>query len=850
MSVFIPSIPNVPFINPPAPVPFPAPDPAPAGTLVRKPRHLIYVNGELLPYPIDISITRGLDQDVATCDIQYPYPLPDTLPYWSRVAVLIAGTPPDAGLPFGGLLTRFTGYFINEQAGLWPGTRTLHCEDMLALAKYTFTPQEIDLSDETDISAIKRILGPPDVPNGAGGVGFQDTLLHIEGIGDTLGDISEANLFWEQGQTAMEKLQDIDSISLGYRVYATAGGLIYRTKINTIPDAEVVLHWFNEGVDIEDGSASTEIVDAKNEITVAGWDGQPATVPDPNATLADLTAQLVTLNNELAALQAADPPDDDAIAAKQAQIDDVQTQIDNLPDPFDWRKNSYWIRFLMLKASGVGLFNPTEVAEWILSQLNRTLIKVTFSTHLDVFFQGEEIIGLTSPRLNVNQKFWVQSVQVNLSASGQFTQTVTAVSELGPYNRRTLNPPIEPPTNQVPGQPIPPPAVPDVLPPSAADIIASMSIEALDKELAAPPAELDNTGEAVFGVFASDTSTSRQGQIVSWSWVASGPGVLITTGNQQTFTTYFSDLTPETTLTLTVTDSNGSQATVVQPVYTGGTPLHSRKLYACTDGSYEAFDGNTWRTGTPLNAATVQCVGNGPYWGAGSYVAYAPDDLLTPAIENPAFPGGATVTAIWVHETDSSFVAVGGDDGGVSVSTDKAATWTVKSPVPGGQVDFIIVSIFNKRQIHAVTPGGWYKSEDQGTTWAQVRAGSFSYLELSHTRNIVITSAGQLQRAETGTPFTGNTSPIVAATAHIRADVFYAIAADGTTWYCAPGSYTLTAGTPIPAGTPFHAGAYRDGQIVDLIYFAAQDGGLFKTMDGFKTANGYLRLRAVGRLSP
>jgi hypothetical protein len=208
------------------------------------------------------------------------------------------------------------------------------------------------------------------------------------------------------------------------------------------------------------------------------------------------------------------------------------------------------------------------------------------------------------------------------------------------------------------------------------------------------------------------------------------------------------------------------------------------------------------------------------------------------------------VTAIWKHESVAGDVAIGGAGGGVSVSHDSGATWNQGSSL-ASQVDFVIASIFDATEIHAITADGWFKSQNSGETWVLVRAGSFRYLELSHTRNIIITTTGVLQRAEDGTPFTGNTSPIVAATAHIRKDIFYAIAEDGTTWIQdTEGSYTLIPGEPIPAGSPFHAGAYRDGTVIDLVYFAAQEGGLFKTLDGFRTPEGYMRLRADGEITP
>jgi hypothetical protein len=798
----IPTFPQTPFINPPAPLPIPQPTPA-SGTIVRRPRFQVYVNGMLMPHCLDITVTRGLDLDLATAQITYPYPLPAWIPKWARVSILMTATDPNPALPYSGLIERFTGYVMTFTNGLWPGTVTINCLDVLALAAWTYTPEEMDIRGDTDVQAIVRILGPGEGDN-LGGVGYQLSLLRIDGLHEVIGDMPDANLFWELGQTALEKVKDIDSVSLGFRTYATVGGLIVREQIPTNPNTVTEVHSFREGVDILDGSMSTEQIDPKNEITVSGWDGVE---------------------------YGAEMPED--------------------MDPFYWRRNSYWVRFMMLQgtAGGAGLLNPTLVAEYILSQLNKNILKVTFSTHLDLLIEGAEVIHVQSPRMDINQKFWVQSCQTQIDANGQFTQTITAVSELGPYNRRVQVPPVEPPDPVPPGTTLPvPPAVPD-LPPAADQIRPRMSIQAIDVEKAAPAIDLTNRGQAIFCVLATDQSTSLQGQIVSRVWQASGPGCTVV-GPQEgmTFTTFFTDLTPLSLITLTVTDNHGFTAAITQQASTGAVPVRSRKLYAVTDASYEAFDGNVWRTYDP--SRPCQVVGNGPWWGSSNVVAYSADDLLTPPTESAVLPPGEDVTAIWVHETNLRVVAVGGSSGTVAVTTDGGAVWTIK-PSPGSRVNFIIISIHDQREIHVVTPEGWRKSQDQGLTWETVRAGNFDYLELSHSRNIVIAAGGQLQQGETGTPFTGNSAPIAAATAHIREDKFYAIAEDGTTWYTpVSGSFTLVQGVDIPAGFPYTAGAYRDGQMVDLVYFAAQEAGLFKTVDGFRTEQGYLRLREVGRLTP
>jgi hypothetical protein len=175
-----------------SPDPITNPTPA-AGLLLRRPRQQVYVDGTLLTDVLGISTVRGYDQDIATCDIVCPYPLPDFVRHFSHIQVLIGVDDPDPDKPYNGLRERFVGYVITFQNALWPGAITVHCEDALALAKYAYTPAEMDLSGDTDKQAIYRILTE--------GVGYQGSMLDIGGNNTLLTDMDEASIWWEVGQT-------------------------------------------------------------------------------------------------------------------------------------------------------------------------------------------------------------------------------------------------------------------------------------------------------------------------------------------------------------------------------------------------------------------------------------------------------------------------------------------------------------------------------------------------------------------------------------------------------------------------------------------------------------------------
>jgi PKD repeat protein len=754
----------------------------------------VFVDGEPLLFVLDMTITRGLDQDMATAEIIYPHPLPDVVRQWSKVQIL-AG----AGTYY---VERFVGYIVGVDMALWPGAKTIRCQDVLAIAANKFTPEEQDLHDMTDQFAVREVLFDCGYHEGTFSPINGDT--PGSGTGVLLADVEEAQLFWELGQSGLECIQGIDSISLGWRTYATAGGKIVRTLINTDPNTTQTVHDFAEGVDIIDGSASMEILDPRNEITVTGFDG----------------SVVVTL----------DPED----------------------DPFHWSRNSYWIRFMALRTQVIsaGVLNPEDVAAYILSQIGKPLISVTFSTHLDIPFVGQEVVKLTSERLEVDQNFWVQSVQLSITPEGQFVQTITGISALQPQNRHMVTPPID--VGGVegiePGGDIPGLELPTAVVPADTDVLADFTIVGIDRETAELPSNPTGTGTSYYIVTCSDTSSSRTGLITAWAWSATGTGVTITSGSEQTFTTAFTDL-EGAEITLTVTDSNGSTASVTHSPNDAAVPVRSRTLFACSDTEMYANDGTEWRKQAPSGASTVQCVANGPMWGCGALVAISEDYLATAATEVSVFSGG-DVSSIWISESNSLFAAAGSDSGEVSVTRDRGVTWEARTS-PGSVVKFIIVSIHDSSELHVVTPEGWFKSQDEGETWESVRAGDFTYLELSHSRNIIVTAAGALEKAEDGTPFTGITGTVVAATAHIREDRFYALTSDGNTWVQdTDGSFAMVAGEPIPDGEPYHAGTYRDGLMIDLVYFAAQDGGLWKTLDGFTSANGYLRILRDGMITP
>lgn len=442
----------------------------------------------------------------------------------------------------------------------------------------------------------------------------------------------------------------------------------------------------------------------------------------------------------------------------------------------------------------------------------------------------------------VRQNLFIQSLAIDADISGKWRQTIGSVSEI---MDNELGFPFQVAFGPLAGQTLTPaPATP--VAPSNADIMASFVILSIDKEVLAD-------GSDMYIVTCSDTSTSMQGTIVSRSWTASGPGVVITAGSEQTFTTGFTALAGSL-ITIEITDSNGSVGTASQSPENSGVPIRIRKLYTMrhTPEALDAFDGYVWRTHTPSGGRVMTCMGHGPIGAAEDMFLYTTDDLMTPANE-VIIRSGIDITAVWIEpDVSANNIAAGFADGGVAISTNGGAAWTVKTSPGGDPVRRIIISRFVAGEIHCITDTGYYVSNDYGSNWAHIRAGDFTDLQLAPARNVLVTVAGGLINANTGVAFTfPSLSPAVvikATTAHIRQDKFYAMDDQQRTFQQfgeLSGSIAMLQGENIPEGTTQERGEYRDGVTVDMVYFAAGAGGLWKTIDGFRTPAGYLKLRAA-----
>lgn len=742
----------------------------------------VVANGMDVPRVTSVRIQRGLDQEYAKAQFTVGYPAHGQLKKGSLIQIVMG---------IGVFTERFVGFINDPGTQLWPGRITFDCIDIMGYLNNYFPPGDVEFGSDDDTTIINTILDFAQIPL---------NLRQITGVGDIFGDFGlDADipaLEWPQLQSALAAIMEIDDMSLGYRTYARSNGLIVRHAVATVP-GQNYSKLFTEG----DGGSGGNIMQGSMQVT----EYQPVT-------------EVSIFSN-----------DGGFFTASSAG------------NPYAWLDRPYAKRHAAIQKIGAtaGYISTEDIAAYVLGKLNRNLLKVQFTTEEDDVLDVLNTIRIDSVHLYVAQNFYIQNLSIDAEVDGKFRQTIVAVSELmdnpdgfpvqvafGPNAGQTLTP------------------APTVLAaPSNADVHSAFTIVAIDKEVLA-----DST--IMYIVSCSDMSTSNQGTITTRAWTASGPGVVVTAGSEVQFTTAFTDLATAE-IGLTVTDSNGSVNSSTQRPEQAGVPIRIRKLYSITATAFEAFDGTDWNTHTPSNAEPMSSVAHGPYAAAGDMLLYTLDDLHTPANE-VVIQSGIDITAIWVEPDANQFnVAAGFVDGSVAVSADGGATWTVTAQQPDTDaIRRIIISRFVGGEIHAITNSGYYLSDNNGAGWRLVAAGDFVDLQLSHTRNVLVTAAGDLVLAAASlTPFTvPSLSPavvLVATTAHIRLDKFYAIDDQGRTFQQfgeLPGSFDLVQGVDIPEGTGQERGAYRDGLLVDMVYFATGIS-LWKTIDGFRTSGGYLKLR-------
>jgi hypothetical protein len=326
--------------------------------------------------------------------------------YWSKVSITLTA---------GGGGRLWMGYITEFDYTLYPREIGVICKGFLIRA------QLMQMQDYAAGGGTSPVVGGKDMT--AAGAGAYDNAivlallnasglfdgganpphLLIAGAGVLCGTKAGKSFLWAEGQSALDYIQALDAISVnqlsgvwsGYRTYDEAAGTISRGPIVAIPAGSPA--WtFTEGVDIFSGATQQTIVDAKNKIVVTGYDagGGSGAV---NYTIQVANSHIPT------------PPQ---YIAEQISSPLIERQLSG--DPGDG-------------------FACEDVANFQITQWNRTQVKVTFATPRDDTILLSDTISVSAAgggvdRLGVSGNFWVQRLECSIGADGAFTQHIVALT--------------------------------------------------------------------------------------------------------------------------------------------------------------------------------------------------------------------------------------------------------------------------------------------------------------------------------------------------------------------------------------------------------------------------------------
>jgi hypothetical protein len=802
----------------------------------------IEVDGREVVYHHGCSVSFSFEQSVAEAEFEVPWNYPSWLVKWAPVKIIIGAT-------YSSAKPRFSGYVLSMEAKLWEPGMTVKCKGILVKAIYGFPPTSIgvNLGEGTDQAIIQMCLEKCGIPT---------SMLSIEGLGKILGsdmDLGDfgdyidpgmdlpdipAGYIWGANQSGMSLIQSIEQVTLGYRTHDTPSGIVVRRRYSTIP-YDTAKYEFKQGINILEGTMAFRVKEPVDQVTIIARDGTITTYPP-------------TLDIDLGA----------------------PTQVITSP----------WI---IDQLDGL---TPVEVANWRLEQIGWTFIQVGFATHEDVDLRPGDTVYCESPWMRVNQNFYVQAVKHTVDDAGMYTQSITLVSELGLGNWNPgITAPIGPGTP--PGTPGPAPA-PTLPPPPEPEPIqdGQFTVKIMQEVLDDNSVIYDVQAESAYSDPTVLTDSSEA------TWAAEGPGCTVGEGSGPTFTTTFTSL-EGASITLT---EGGVSGTRQLDDGAGESINNIKKLYTCTDSQMLAFDGTEWRVQTPSGGEPVTCVGNGPFWGAGNRIYFSHDDLETEAIYTEAVPPGELVSAIWVVQEGFSsdmpalpgdpipdpgstppLVLVGGNLGSLRASLDGGENWEDRFPQHNTEIEPIVPNVIrsivtpkgNSSNVLVSSLNGWFMSVDGGVSFeseedrapGSAHQGFFIQSGVGVQRSIVVSKSsdllpysrvywiqGQFEGVQpsTKTDFNFEGVPlegVVGATSHIRQDKIYAVASDGRTFHQGTepeASTTLVQGSSIPeGGIPAEGGVAADADFVDIVYVAA-DNGLWKSVDGFRTDEGWRKLKS------
>jgi hypothetical protein len=286
-------------------------------------------------------------------------------------------------------IKRFRGLYKMRESSMWaPRQFRMVCEGKLGLAaRYqqtkglgvpSFINQRIPVvglglfdllqgADPTDqnitLAALNRVPGLDVDP------------ADIHGTGRLFGQFAWRDLTWQPGVYCLNYIQELEKVCLGYRTYENPNRIM-RTQVFGYP-TNVSDATFTEGIDIWEATGQRSILDLVNASYVEGY---------PVGGIQGLLYAYVVEGNDF---QSADQPVTDTFSSPL--IDGVNGDTSRP--------------------------NPTDVANWRLTERNREQVSITLTTFRDDLLFIGRTIAVNVPHAAVTEPVWLQRVEIRASAT-------------------------------------------------------------------------------------------------------------------------------------------------------------------------------------------------------------------------------------------------------------------------------------------------------------------------------------------------------------------------------------------------------------------------------------------------
>lgn len=342
----------------------------------------------------------------------------------------------------------------------------------------------------------------------------------------------------------------------------------------------------------------------------------------------------------------------------------------------------------------------------------------------------------------------------------------------------------------------------------------------------------------VIGVADASQSYDPDGTIASYAWTVSATGATPapTSGSAAVLRFTLDGTATDVTVALTITDDGGATATLSKTVTITQSNMLVEDIYLAYGDVACSSDGEqTWQTATPASGIAT-CLAPfapdwGELWGTSTGHLYATFDKLASALVDLGQPHGAVAcTSVWVHETDTTRLWAGFNDGqvysGVLDVAGHTATWTHVGTIPEGPVREIRESYGALGELRATAGQGYYYSTNGGASWSLQHTFDTAWrMAAGFDTNLAsgLNDAAPLYD-EDGTPPTvpGGVTHIRGLAFGWRVQELYA-ADDSAALYIGAGpSFDLSASADTTDAITNHM--IRSGNIDRVVYMAIGDG--------------------------